>query len=171
MYLRGRVDPFMWLIGIAFVIHIGALVYRAHWCYPEIPISSPKYLSPLILSLVADCLAGFGFFALIQSAAPDNATYGNVLDILALLTAGVIAGRFAFSHQEVASDERVLATCLSALLLLLYYLLFGAVAYYSGISKEVSSAPMVHLFIPAILTAVLLANTIHDHWDFLKRDE
>lgn len=97
--------------------------------------------------------------------------YSSVLTILSLLAAGVIAGKFAFSHHEVASDERPLATALSILIVLLFYVLFGAVAYYSGISDGVSTAPLVEFLIPSIMGIVLISNTLHDYWDYLERDE
>lgn len=138
---------------------------------PDIEISSPKYLIPLVFSLGSDCFAGYGFYFLIQVQPTPGADYSTVLSILSLLTAGVVAGKFAFSHQDVATDERVLATARSTLFLLLFYTFFGAVAFYSGISEKISEAPMIHIFIPVIMATLLITNTIHDYWDYLERDE
>lgn len=100
-----------------------------------------------------------------------GADFSSVLSILSLLAAGVIAGKFAFSYHEVASDERFLATALSILIVLLFYVLFGAVSFYAGASETVSAAPKIELVIPAIMAIILFSNTLHDYWDYLERDE
>lgn len=158
-------------VALGFVVHGVGILFRARLCTPAIPVKSPRYWLPLLASLAGDLLGGLGFLLLIQTAQPQETEYGDVLTVLSLLAAGVIAGKFAFSHQETAEDERALTAALSIIILFLFYSLFGAVSYYGGLSPDFRAAPMIEMIIPIIMVAVLFANTIHDYWDFLERDE
>lgn len=161
----------MIFIALAYFLHAGALIYRAIACTPEIAVNDKKLLIPLFICIVADCLAAWGFSVLIARPPMLGADFGSVLSILSLLAAGVIAGKFAFSYHEVASDERPIATALSILIVLLFYVIFGSVSYYSGASETVSAAPRIELVIPIIMAIILFSNTLHDYWDYLERDE
>jgi hypothetical protein len=161
----------MIFIVLAYFLYAGALIYRASACTPEIEVNDKKLVVPFIICIAADCLAAWGFSVLIAKMPITGADFDSVLSILSLLAAGVIAGKFAFSYHEVASGERPLATALSVLIVLLFYVLFGAVSYYSGASETVSAAPKIELVIPAIMAIILFSNTLHDYWDYLERDE
>lgn len=161
----------MWFVAAAFLIYLVTIIFRTALCTPTIAVSNPRYWIPLSVALLADGVAGYGFNVLMQRSPTPDTSYSAVLTILSLLAAGVIAGRLAFSHQEIAQDERALGTSLSVLLALLLFLLFGAVAYYAGLSSDISAAPDIHIVIPVIMGVLLLANTVSDYWDYLERTE
>lgn len=161
----------MIIVLFAYLLYSGAIIYRTRFCSPEIAISNYRFYSPLLLCIACDCIAAFGFSALFKGIPAESGQYSPVLTILSLLAAGVIAGKFSFSHHETSSDEKWLTSSLYLLIVLLFYVIFGAVSYYAGLTKSVSAAPGIQVIIPLIMAIILIANTIEDYWDYLERDE
>lgn len=153
-------------IVIGLILYLLAVGYRAVFCSIDTDLKDPHFVVPLCICMFANGLAGMGFAGLIAQPHEDGANYTAVLIILSLLTAGVISGKFAFTHHDLAHDEKVLGALMSLLLVILFYTLFGSVSYYAGLTESVSTAPFIYLSIPVIMVLVLIWNTIHDFWDY-----
>lgn len=159
------IDPIGLLISSAIVIHTGALALRT--CFERSSaVTSIGFLLPLLCCILANILAFSGFMLLTLDAPNPESRYDLILSVLSLLSAGVIAANFAHSHQEAAEGETWLSTALSALFALLFYVLFGAVCLYSGMSSEIHVAPFANVIIPIVAFMIMIANSIYDSWDW-----
>jgi len=161
----------MLYLGVSAFLYLIAILFRGIRCKPDCRISDSRFMGPLFVCLFSNVLAGAGFHALLEMPATPEADYSSVLLIISLLTAGVISGKFAFTHHDVATDEVIITTGMSAILALLFYLLFGAVAYYAGLSKGIGDAPYISFSIPVVMWLVLTWNTLHDFWDYRAVDD
>jgi hypothetical protein len=156
----------MCLVIIAAIIYMITLIMRALFCEREITLSSPKFLAPLIVCMLANLIAYFGFLSMASGPPNINVDYGSILSVLSLLSAGVIAGNFAFTHQEAAEDEAVIVTILAIFFILLFYLLFAGVCFYAGKSVDIQNATGAAILIPTIVFVILLVNTLFEYWDY-----
>lgn len=161
----------MLFIIIGSSLYLLSILYRGIFCKPDCKISDIPFVGSLLVCLFSNIMASIGFYFLLEQETVDGANYSAILIIMSLLTAGVISGKFAFSHHDVATDERVLATGMSVILSVLFYLLFGSVSYYAGISDGIGDAPYLSIVIPLVMGLVLTWNTLHDFWDYRAIEE
>ena len=156
----------MCLVIIAATIYIITLIIRALFCKKQNSVSSPKFWAPLVACMLANLIAYFGFLEMASGPPDITADYGSIVSVLSLLSAGVIAGNFAFTHQEAAMDEDVIVTAIAILFIVLFYLLFAGVCFYAGKSVDIQNATGAAKLIPTIVFVILLVNTLFEHWDF-----
>jgi len=156
----------MQIVIAAAVIYIVTLVIRAFCLKRETTLGSAHFWGPLVVCVIANIIAYWGFWTLASGPADESVNYGSILSVLSLLSAGVIAGNFAFTHQEAASDETVIVTIIASCLISLFYMLFASVCFYSGKSIDIQSAPGAAVLIPTIVFVILLVNTFYEFWDF-----
>lgn len=114
----------MWLVLLAAAVSsaliiVRGLVYKTR----EITIDR-KWWMLIGGSLAANVLAFFGFMELMKDAVYTGINYSSVLSVLALLSAGVIAGNFSFTYQEAAADERLLPNAIAIIFVNLFHLLW-----------------------------------------------
>lgn len=130
-----------------------------------------KWWLLIVGSLGANLFACIGFHDLMKSTENTGIDHSSVLSVLSLLAAGVIAGNFAFSYQEAAADERILPNAISLIFVNLFYLLFGSVSYYFAKSTDTIAIEGLVWVLPAIMTLILIANTLNNYWDYREVDE
>jgi hypothetical protein len=126
-----------------------------------------KYYSLLLLSLIGSVLGYIGFFQLAQS--PIDASgldYSQILTVLSLLAAAIVTGFFAFTFTEAADDEIQITTAILICFVVLFYLVFAAISFYSGKSANIHNAPYAMSIIPTIMWVLLVANALFDFWDY-----
>ena len=159
----------MWCFFLgALTFYFIALILRSCFCERSAELTNKWFLIPLFLSIIADVVAAIGFYSFF-SATPVG-SFDGLLTILALLSSGVIAGKFAFTHQDIAESEYIFAFLLSFGFVILFYSLFSAVAYYAGMSANIGGAPNIELVIPPIMLIILWTNTLIDYWDYIESD-
>lgn len=124
-----------------------------------------RFSVPLFVCIACD-LATATSVACLSARGEAMGDYIPVISVVALLTAGVIAGRFCITLQDIADGERIIANTISIGFSLLLYVLFVAIAFYSGLDTTMATAPHVGWFIGAIVFLTLVLNTLHDFWDY-----
>jgi len=122
----------------------------------------------LSLSLIGNMFAFFGFHFLINGPAIPCGDYSGVLEILALLSAGAIAGFWGIEYEKAYPDERLLLNFISALFVLVFYALFFFICFYIGKSEELQNTPCVSWVVPGIMLLLLEINAVIDIWDYRK---
>ncbi len=127
-----------------------------------------RYYALLLLSLFGTLVAYLGFRQLAGVPVNEMVDYSQILTVLSLLAAGIITGYFTFTYEQSAADERFLPTALSTCFALLFYLVFGAISFYMGKSKQIHSTEGANTVGPIIMWVLLLANSFHDFWDYRK---
>jgi len=127
----------------------------------------------IVISLIADIVAFKGFQDLLSTlfVKDNSSSYTTILTVLSLLSSGIIAGNFTFSYQDSAEDESLLTNTISIIFISLFYLLFSAVTYYTGKSVEVYKIDYLIYILPAIMTLILIANTLYNYWDYRETSE
>jgi hypothetical protein len=125
-----------------------------------------KYYILLLLSVLGTIFAGVGLLQLTHVEINEGVDYSHILTVLSLLAAGIITGYFTFTYQDAAEDERFLPTAISICFVLLFYLVFAAISFYMGKSKQIHSAEGAIILGPVIMWALLLANAFYDFWDY-----
>ena len=80
----------------------------------------------LVLSACASTAAAVGFYFLLQPENPSKVDYSTILNVLSLLSAGAVAGFFAFSYQDAAEGEDLLPNLVSISFSLVLFFLFGS---------------------------------------------
>lgn len=155
----------MSLIFGAAILYTATLVVRGLFLDSKVALCSPKFWFPLLICLIANGIAFCGFWILANTPAVEPGNYESILSVLALLSAGVISGNFSFTHQESAEDENFLVSLIACFFVLLFYLIFTGVCFYSGKSTEIYSAPYATQLIPTIVFLVLMTNTFYEFWD------
>ncbi len=161
----------MYIVIVAAVIYIVALAIRALCLKRETALTSAHFWGPLVVCVIANVIAYWGFWTLASGPVDESVNYGSILSVLSLLSAGVIAGNFAFTHQEAASDEAVIVTIIACCFVSLFYLLFAGVCFYSGKSIDIQSAPGAAELIPTIVFVILLVNTFYEFWDYREESQ
>ncbi len=152
---------------LGFMLCLAAVAVRAER-YPDRCVRElrPRYSSLLILSLIGNSIAFFGFRSLVSAPGSSGADYSTVLSILSLLATGVITGNFVFSYRKQAEDEAFLVNLISIWFMALFYLLFGAISFYMGQDHKVHGAPGIAMIAPLIMSMILVANALFDFWDY-----
>ena len=56
-------------------------------------------------------------------------------------------------------------------LILLFYLLFGWIAYASTIIRDTGFTALANFFIPILMLTILWITTAYDHWDYAERED
>jgi len=139
------------------------------FCLPrDFQLSCCRFWSLLSLSLAANLVAFFGFHRLANGPAIPNGDYRAVLEILALLSAGAIAGFWSIEYQKAYPDETLLLNIISALFVFVFYALFFSICFYIGKSQELQKTPWVSWVVPGIMVSLLEINAVIDIWDYRK---
>ena len=98
------------------------------FCLPrDFELSDCRFWMFLILSLAANWFAFLGFHELTNNHAISNGDYSTILEILALLSAGAIAGFWAIEYKDAALDETHILNIISAIFVLVFYVLFFSI--------------------------------------------
>jgi NADH:ubiquinone oxidoreductase subunit 2 (subunit N) len=157
----------MSFVAVGFALSLIAVLLRLAYGTRNIKLDR-KYYTLLLISLIGTFLAFSGFRQLAGVAINETVDYSQILTVLSLLAAGIITGYFTFTYEQSAPDERFLPTALSTCFALLFYLVFGAISFYMGKSKDIHSTEGANTVGPLIMWVLLLANSFHDFWDYRK---
>jgi len=128
------------------------------------------YWTFVILSVGVTVAATVGFRFLLTASSPSGTDYSGVLNVLGLLSAGVIAGFFAFSFQDAASSEGILPNVISMCFALLFFVLFGSVCYFLGQWGKFNADTHVNTLVPVVMGLVLVGNVLYDFHDYVTVD-
>lgn len=157
----------MSFVAAGFALSLIAVLFRLAYGTRNIKLDR-KYYALLLISLIGTFLAFSGFRQLAGVPINETVDYSQILTVLSLLAAGIITGYFTFTYEQSAPDERFLPTALSTCFALLFYLVFGAISFYMGKSKQIHSTEGANTVGPLIMWVLLLANSFHDFWDYRK---
>ncbi len=136
-------------------------------CLPrDFPLSSCSFWVLLSLSLVANSIAFLGFHRLASGPAIANGNYNSVLEILALLSAGAIAGFWGVEYEQFKPDEKHFINVISAFFVIIFYALFISTCFYIGKSEELQDTPWVSWVVPVIMMLILYINALIDILDY-----
>lgn len=147
---------------------VSPLFLRKVWLPRNYQLRSWGFGICLGVPLMANVVAFFGFQCLANGPAIPNGDYRTVLEILALLTAGAIAGFWGIEYQKAYPDETCFLNIISALFVLVFYALFFFICFYIGKSEEVQKTPEVSWVVPGIMVLLLEINAVIDIWDYRK---
>jgi hypothetical protein len=138
-------------------------------CLPrDFELLSRHFCFLLTLSILGNISALFGFHYLASCHAITNGNYRSVLEILALLSAGAIAGFWGVEYQDFEPDETHFLNVISALFVLVFYSLFFSICFYIGESEELQHTPWVSWIVPGIMMLILHINAVIDILDYRK---
>jgi hypothetical protein len=155
----------MLFVAIALLLSLGSI----SWRYARVPAPTARwnreYIALLGLCLAADLIASYGFLDLFPDAPASGRGYGATLITLSLVAAAIILGKGAFQRHETA-QQRLLAWALSMVLVLVLYVLFGAIAYYSTVTGEAAVVPALYTLVPATMLVILWTTTLYEHWAY-----
>jgi hypothetical protein len=162
-----QVEVSMYLVAFGFGLSLTAVLLRITYRTRNINLDR-KYYALLLISVIGTFVAYLGFRQLAAVAVNEAVDYSQILTVLSLLAAGIITGYFTFTYEQSAPDERFLPTALSTCFAVLFYLVFGAISFYMGKSKQIHSTEGANTVGPIIMWVLLLANSFHDFWDYRK---
>jgi hypothetical protein len=91
-----------------------------------------------------------------------------ILEVLSFLSAGAVAGFWGIEYQNADDDETHLLNIISALFVILFYVLFTAICFYIGKSTEMQNTPGASWVVPGIMVLLLEINAVIDIWDYRK---
>ena len=138
------------------------------FCLPrDFELSDCRFWMFLILSLAVNWFAFLGFHELTNNHAISNGDYRTILEILALLSAGAIAGFWAIEYKDAALDETHILNIVSAIFVLVFYVLFFLICFYIGKSKDLHNTN-ISWAVPGIMFLLLEINAVIDIWDYRK---
>jgi len=158
----------MLLVAFGFALSLLAVLWRLTYRTRYIDLDF-KYYFLLLVSVLGTFLAFLGFRELASGAINEtNLDYSQILTVLSLLAAGIITGYFTFTYEQSAEDERPLTTALSSGFAFLFYFTFASISFYMGKSKQIHGAEGANIVGPIIMWVLLLANSLHDFWDYRK---
>ncbi len=158
------------IIGL-FLSWVSTLFLRSVYLPRKYQFRDWSFWICLGLSLIANGVAFLGFQRLANGPAIPNGDYRAVLEILALLSAGAIAGFWGIDYQKAYPDETWLLNIISALFVFAFYALFFFICFYIGKSEELQRTPGVSWVVPGIMVLLLEINTVIDIWDYRKLPE
>jgi hypothetical protein len=155
----------MLFVAIALLLSLGSI----SWRYARVPAPTARwngeYIALLSVCLVADLIASYGFLDLFPDAPATGRGYGATLITLSLVAAAIILGKGAFQRHETPK-QRLLAWALSVTLVLVLYVLFGAISYYSTVSGEAHALPPLYTLVPITMLIILWTTTLYEHWAY-----
>ena len=157
--------PSLYLLT-GFIIQSVAVVIRAKLYNNRRFHLDKKYACLTSFSIIGCLFALIGFFLLSHADAHCGVDYNIILTVLALLSAGIISGFFTFSYQYSGDNDRWFPNLISVGFSLLFYLLFGAVSFYTGKSQNIHSIEYASTIVPIIMAIILVVNTLFDFWDY-----
>jgi len=168
----------MWgwiLIGLGALVSLISLYVRCKFKRPEAD-ENRKFRNCLLGSLASVILAAVGLIMLLQGDTVCGKDNSTILNVLALLSAGVISGFFGFSYEKANTQgsgasklKALLPDLLSICFTMLFFLLFGSICYYMGQSQEVHETNGIYLLVPSIMVMILLGNVLFDYWDYTRK--
>lgn len=162
------------LVFVGMIVAVVAIILRAFFFRKSRHFEFGwHYYLCISMSMFGTVLAALGYFLLITespvgTAPPTNTTsdYSPILSVLSILAAGITAGFFAFSYNDMGNEEIILPTLLSICFVILFYVVFGALSLYMGRSRQVHFAEYVSVFGPLIMWMLLAANVAYDYLDY-----
>lgn len=158
-------------IAIAFALYAGLITFRFARFSPPVPKGETTYRAVLLGCLFADLLASYGFFILIRIPPELTRAHNTVLTALALAAGIAVIGKFSFSREGAQRHPRLFTWAWPLVLVFLFYLLFGWIAYESTIIRDTGFTALANIFIPVMMLSILWIATIYDHWDFAAKDD
>ena len=159
-----------WLL-LGFILQLLAVAIRATVYRNQHFTLSWSYAFLTILSIIGCVFAFVGFTIFAHAAVHPGVDYGIILTVLALLSAGIIAGFFTFSYQEAGNNDKCFPNFISIGFTLLFYLLFGAVSFYIGKSEQIHKVEYASTIVPIIMALILAVNSLFDFWDYNIEEE
>jgi hypothetical protein len=127
------------------------------------------YYLLITMAMFGTVLAALGFFLLISdlpNAGKTVPAYSSAIGILSILAAGVTAGFFSFTYNNVGEKEIVLPTLISACFVIMFYLVFGAISFYMGRDKGIHDIEYITPLGTIIMWMLLAANVAYDFLDY-----
>jgi hypothetical protein len=164
-------EPATWSISIAFALYAAFITFRYARFTPPIAKGEKTYLAILVGCLVADLLASYGFFVLIQIPPELTRTHNSILTGLALAAGIAVIGKFSFSREGAKRFPRLFTWAWPLALVFLFYLLFGWIAYESTIIRDTGYTALANIFIPVLMLSILWITTVFDHWDYAEKED
>ncbi len=153
---------------IGFFLSFMAPLLRSFCLQRKFLYSDCHFWFLLCLSIAGNLFAFFGLHQLASSSDIAKGECHAVLEILALLSAGAIAGFWAIEYKDAARDEKHILNIVSALFVLVFYALFFSICFYIGKSNEFQNTPLVSWVVPGIMMLLLDINAVIDIWDYRK---
>ncbi|HEV7645805.1 MAG TPA: hypothetical protein VGO50_17835 [Pyrinomonadaceae bacterium] len=159
--------------GVAAIV-ARAIVFRKDGRKIQFEKASSKwwYYLCATLAMFGTGLAALGFFLLIsdtpyvQTAGKAAPAYSSAIGILSILAAGVTAGFFSFTYNNVGGKEVVLPTLISVCFVIMFYLVFGAISFYMGRDKGIHDIEFITPLGTIIMWLLLAANVGYDFLDY-----
>jgi xanthine/uracil permease len=152
------------LIGL--ILGFGSVILRTILFTSRKITLDKKYYGLIGLSLLGSAVGSWGYHDLISGNVDTATDYSQILSVLSLLAAGIIAGFFTFTFTQAADDERVLTSLISGCFVVLFYTVFAALSYYMGKSAHIHNAAYTSFVGPFIMGLLLVGNTLFDFWDY-----
>jgi len=159
-----------WIIAAAIVSTLCIIIRGFMYTSRDFSIDFRWWLL-VFCAMIPNVLVYIGLHNLLVCTENTGVDHSSILSVLSLLSAGVIAGNFAFSYQDASDDEIILPNAISLVFVNLFYLLFGAVTYYFAESTDVLSVSGFTWILPTIMTLILTANTLNNYWDYREVSE
>lgn len=167
------------LVLIGLIVSVMSPILRSFrrfgpgWTLPrDYPLTRPSFRTPfwryVFLSLVGNFFAFLGFRCLAMSSHNSGQNYSGVVQVLALLSAGAIAGFWGISFEKAEYDEITFLNIISAFFVVIFYALFFSISFYIGKDPHLQPAPGVSWFVPGIMFLLLEINAVIDIWDYRK---
>jgi hypothetical protein len=167
------------LVVLGLIVSSMSPILRSFRCFRldlrlprDYQLTCPCFWTPfwthVLLSLVGNFVASLGFLCLANGPPNSDGNYTGALQILALLSAGAIAGFWGISYEKAERDETPFLNVISALFAFIFYALFFSISFYIGKDHHLQSTPSVSLLVPGIMFLLLEINAVIDIWDYRK---
>jgi hypothetical protein len=158
------------LFGVLAIV-LRAFVFKKDGRKIQFEKASSKWWYYLLITMAmfGTALAALGFFLLISDT-PNTSkiapSYSSAIGILSILAAGVTAGFFSFTYNNVGGEEVALPTLISVCFVIMFYLVFGAISFYMGRDKGIHDIEFITPLGTIIMWLLLAANVGYDFLDY-----
>jgi len=154
----------MYYVINGFLLALTAISLRAA-LFPGRKVTDCRlYFGLKVLAIFSTVIAGLGFSCMAHAPADvSGADYSQVLSLLGVLAAAALIGFFTYKSSGTGAIGQTVA---SASFMGLFYLLFGAISFYLGMSTSMHQASGMGSLLPFIMWVFLVVNVLLDFADY-----